>query len=204
MLMTDIKHEFVATRRHVLGSLDPATLDTLFDDFMAQGDVLLQSEGVAAARQRMLRSVDVRYSGQSHELSIAVPPGPLTPQHLAELQQQFHAAHTRAYGYAAPEDPIELVNVRLTALGISPKPRLQALPQGSGDISAAVKGHRQVWFNETADFLSCPILDRLRLRWGDVVTGPAIIEELDATTVVHPGYQAQVDQPGNLLLRRGE
>jgi N-methylhydantoinase A len=204
MLMTDIKHEFVATRRHVVSQLEPATLAALFDDFMAQGVALLAAEGLAAAQQRMLRSVDLRYKGQSHELPIPVPTGALTSGHLDTLQQQFHQAHTQAYGYAAPEDPIELINVRLTVLGLSPKPRLQALPQGSGDISAAVKGQRQVWFSESAGFLPCPIVDRLRLRWGDVIPGPAVIEELDATTVVHPGYQAQVDQHGNLLLRRGD
>jgi N-methylhydantoinase A len=203
MLMTDIKHEFVATRRHVVSHLEPAALAALFDDFMAQGVELLQAEGIAASQQRMLRSVDLRYKGQSHELPISVPTGALTSVHLEALQQQFHQAHTRAYGYAAPEDPIELVNVRLTVLGISSKPRLQALPQGSGDIRAALKGQRQVWFSESAGFLPCPIVDRLRLRWGDIVPGPAVIEELDATTVVHPGYQAQVDQHGNLLLRRG-
>jgi N-methylhydantoinase A len=204
MLMTDIKHEFVATRRHVLSHLEAAMLDTLFADFMAQGEALLAAEGIAPAQRRMLRRVDLRYKGQSHELAIAVPGGPLTAQHLETLHEQFHQAHTRAYGYAALEDPVELVNVRLTALGVSPKPRLQALPQGSGDIGAAVKGQRQIWFSEAAGFLLCPILDRLRLRWGDVVPGPAVIEELDATTVVHPGYQAQVDQHANLLLRRGE
>jgi N-methylhydantoinase A len=202
MLMTDIKHEFVATRRHLLSGLEPAALGALFEDFMQQGEALLTREGVATTQRRMLRSVDLRYQGQSHELSIPVPSGPLTPQHLASLHTQFHEAHVRAYGYAAPDDPIEVVNVRLTAMGIAPKPRLQALPQGSGDLTAALKEHRQVWFSETSGFLSCPILDRLRLRWGDVIYGPAIIEELDATTVIHPGYQAQVDQLGNLLLRR--
>jgi N-methylhydantoinase A len=202
MLMTDIKHEFVATRRHLLSRLEPAELEALFGDFVAQGEALLAREGVAASQQRLLRSVDLRYQGQSHELSLPVPSGPLTPPHLASLCEQFHAAHTRAYGYAAAEDPIELVNVRLTALGVSPKPRLQALSRGHGGVTEAVKEQRQVWFSETAGFLPCPVLDRTRLHWGDVVHGPAVIEELDATTVVHPEYQAQVDQHGNLLLRR--
>jgi N-methylhydantoinase A len=202
MLMTDIKHEFVATRRHLLSDLDPAALDALFSDFMAQGTTLLEHEGLAAAQRRMLRSLDLRYQGQSHELPVTVPAGPLTAQHLEAIANQFHAAHTRAYGYAAPDDPIELVNIRLTALGVSPKPRLQALPQGSGVITAAVKGQRQVWFSETASFLLCPVVDRTRLRWQDMVIGPAVIEELDATTVLHPEYQATVDQHGNLLVRR--
>jgi N-methylhydantoinase A len=65
-----------------------------------------------------------------------------------------------------------------------------------------MKGHRAVWFSEASGFTDCPIVDRYHLRWDDVVPGPAVIEEFDSTTVVHPGYEALVDQHGNLLLRR--
>ena len=94
---------------------------------------------------------------------MAVPSGVLTlPQALAQLHEQFHAAHARAYGYdARGEDAIELVNIRLTALGVSPKPRLPALPQGSADPGGARKGQRSVWFSETGGFTACPILDRV-------------------------------------------
>ena len=203
MLMTDIKHEFVTTRRQVLARLQPHILDTLFADFATQGDALLAREGVAVPQRRLLRSVDLRYQGQSHELSVAMPAGALTSEGLTQLHEQFHAAHARAYGYDAREDAIELVNIRLTALGISPKPRLPELPRGSSDPTEAQKGQRPVWFSETAGFTSCPVLDRTRLRWQNVVSGPAVIEELDATTLLHPGYQAVVDQYGNLVLRRG-
>src|SRR5262249_8100206 len=127
--------------------------------------------------------------GQSHELAVSVPSEPLTPEVLIQLHEQFHATHARAYGYDAREDAVELVNVRLTALGVSPKPRLPALPQGNSDPIEAVKGQRPVWFSETSGFTSSPVLDRTRLRWGNIVSGPAVIEELDATTLVHPGYQ---------------
>jgi N-methylhydantoinase A len=202
LLMTDSKHEFVATRRQRLSDLDPMALEALFADFVRQGEELLAREGVDAVSRRMLRSVDLRYQGQSHELPVMVSAGALTPQHLQSLHEQFHHAHERAYGYAAPEDPIELVNVRLTALGIRPKPRLNRLPQSQGDITGAMKGERHVWFSETSGFVSCAILDRAMLRWGDSVPGPAVIEELDSTTIVHPGYQAQTDRYGNLLLNR--
>lgn len=201
LLMTDVKHDFVATRRHVLSDLVPAALEALFADFTAEGHALLEREGVELVQRRVLRSVDLRYQGQSHELSVTVPAGPLTVQHLEAVQARFHQEHERAYGYAAPEDAIELVNVRLTALGVAPKPSLQALPRGSGDLTEAVKGERQVWFSETGDFLACQVIDRTRLRWGDVVRGPAVLEELDATTLVHPGYTARVDQHGNVLLQ---
>jgi N-methylhydantoinase A len=131
-----------------------------------------------------------------------VPSGTLTSQAVAQLHEQFHAAHTRAYGYDARDDAVELVNVRLTALGVSPKPRLPALPQGGTDPAEALTGQRPVWFSETTGFTPCPVVDRTRLRWGNVVPGPAVIEEMDATTLVHPGFQATVDQYGTLLLRR--
>lgn len=202
MLMTDIAHAFVATRRQTLSGLAPQALSALFGDFERQGEALLAQEGVEPSQRRLLRSVDLRYQGQSHELTVAVPSGVLTSQHVAALHEQFHTAHTRAYGYAAREDAIELVNVRLTAVGVSPKPRFPALPQGTPDPAAALKGRRPVWFRESNAFQECPVFARERLRQGNVLLGPAIVEELDATTVIHPGYQASVDQHGNLLLQR--
>jgi N-methylhydantoinase A len=202
MLMTDLTHEFVATRRQLLTMLQPATLVALFRDYEAQGDERLAHEGVAPTQRRLVRTLDLRYRGQSHELTVTAPAGDLTPQDLERIQEQFHEAHARTYGYAAREDPVELVNVRLTAIGVSPKPRLKALPQGSDDFREAVKGDRPVWFGEASGFVSCPVVDRYRLQWGNRISGPAVIEELDSTTVVHPGYLAVVDQYGNLLLQR--
>jgi N-methylhydantoinase A len=200
MLMTDLTHEFVATRRQLLAALDPAGLVALFSDYEAQGASRLAREGVDPSQQRLIRTLDLRYRGQSHELTVTVPAGALTPQDMARTLEQFHAAHTRAYGYAAREDPVELVNVRLTAVGVSAKPQLKALAHGTGDVRQAVKGSRPVWFAEISGFASCPVIDRHGLRDGDRIAGPAVIEELDSTTVVHPGYEVRVDQFGNLLL----
>jgi N-methylhydantoinase A len=202
LLMTDLTHEFVATRRQLLGNLNADALVALFSDYETQGDGLLAREGVAPAQRRVVRTLDLRYLGQSHELTVAVPAGALTAPDVERLQEQFHEAHARAYGYAAREDPVELVNVRLTAIGVSPKPQLKALPHGTGDLQKAMKGYRPVWFGEMSGFTSCPIVDRYHLCWGDVVPGPVVIEELDSTTVIHPGYAVHVDQYGNLLLRR--
>ncbi len=202
MLMTDVKHEFVATRRQALSTLTPAALDTLFADFAAEGDARLAREAVPESSRRMLRSVDLRYHGQSHELGVTLPDGALAPADLEWLRDQFHAEHERAYGYAAPEDAVELVNVRLTAVGVSQKPRRPALPEGGRGASAAIKSNRPVWFSEADGFTPSPVVDRARLCAGNVVAGPAVIEELDATTVVHPGWEARVDAQGNLLLGR--
>ncbi len=201
MLMTDVKHEFVATRRHALAGLAPADLDAFFTEFAREGPTVLAREGVAPADRRMARVVDLRYHGQSHELSVPLPAGPLTPADVERARDAFHAAHERAYGYAAREDTVELVNVRLTAIGVSPKPRRPALPKATDDLASATKGHRPVWFAEADGFARCAVLDRARLACGHVVAGPAAIEEMDATTLVHPGWRADVDEHGNLLLR---
>ena len=89
----------------------------------------------------MLRSVDLRYHGQSFELPIAVPPGTLTAADIARLRTEFDAAHERAYGYAAAEDAVELVNVRLAAIGVTPRPRRAPLTSGRSRAGRRAEGH---------------------------------------------------------------
>jgi N-methylhydantoinase A len=149
----------------------------------------------------MLRSVDLRYHGQSFELPVPVPPGPLSATDMARLREQFDAMHERAYGYAASEDPVELVNVRLAAVGVTPKPRRAPLPEGGTDAAPALKGRRDVWFAEAGSFRPTGVFDRGKLLRGNVIDGPAIIEEPDASTLVHPGWTASVDEHANLVLR---
>jgi N-methylhydantoinase A len=201
MLMTDLRHEFVTTRRMRLDTLTPAALEALFADFVAEGEARLDRDGVPVSDRRMLRSVDLRYHGQSFELSITVPPGTLTAADVARLRAEFDAAHERAYGYAAPEDTVELVNVRLAAIGMTPRPRWVPLREGSRHPDGALNGRREVWFAEIGGWRKTSVFDRAKLLGGNVITGPAIIEGHDASTLVHPGWEATVDQHANLVLR---
>jgi N-methylhydantoinase A len=120
---------------------------------------------------------------------------------VERLRGEFHAMHERAYGYAAPDDPVELVNVRLAAVGVTPKPRRAPLPEGVSSTAPAVKGRRDVWFAEAGGVQPTVVLDRGKLLRGNVIDGPAIIEEPDASTLVHPGWTATVDEHANLVLR---
>src|SRR5262249_22330114 len=199
MLMTDLRHEFVATRRMRLDALTPAALEALFADFLAEGSARLDRDGVQPADRQMLRSVDLRYHGQSFELPIVVPPGALTVADIARLRAEFDAAHERAYGYAAPEDDVELVNVRPAAIGTTPPPRRAPPPAGGDEPGAALKGTREVWF--AGGWQKTRVFDRAKLLSGNVIAGPAIVEEVDASTLVHLGWEATVDEHANLLLR---
>jgi N-methylhydantoinase A len=201
MLSTDIRHEFVATRRLRLDALTPTALEALFADFATEGEARLARDGVPPSDRRMQRSADLRYHGQSFELPVTVPPGPLSGADVVRLGDEFHVMHERAYGYCAPKDAVELVNVRLAAVGVTPKPRRAPLPGGGLSASPAAKGHRDVWFAEAGGFGSTIVLDRGKLLRGNLVDGPAIIEEPDATTLVHPGWTGSVDEHGNLVLR---
>ena len=95
------------------------------------------------------------------------------------------------------------MTLRLTAVGRIAKPKLPELPAGRRDVEAARRAVRQVYFAEAGGFVDCPSYDRYRLPAGGVVEGPAIVEEMDSTTVIHPGFRGEVDRFGNLLVRTG-
>ena len=117
---------------------------------------------------------------------------------------RFHDEHRRAYGHSTPGESTELVNVRLTATGKIRKPQLRTLVVQSEDRLPEPRTRRQVYFSEASGFLDCPIYLRYRLGSGARVNGPAIVEEIDATTVVSPGYHATVDGHANLLISPDE
>lgn len=199
LLLADIEHDFVMTRVQRFGEIDCAALNAILEDFVRRGSAVLGQEGIPASRRAFLPSVDVRYAGQSYELRIPVPEGTFTAEVEAAVQDRFHLEHRRSYGHAAPEEPIELVNVRLTAIGRTVKPALKRVAPQSGSVESALRTRRAVYF-ATRGFVPCPVYDRYRLGAGAGVLGPAVLEELDSTVIVHPDYQAVVDELGNLII----
>jgi N-methylhydantoinase A len=202
LLATDLTHDYSQTLRQRSAALHPDALEEAFAALEAEGRRVLAREGVEPDRMRGRRILEMRYVGQSHELSILVPPGALSSASLPAVLADFHQEHQRAYGFCAPAEPTEVVTLRVTAIGQMPRPTLRAVTDGR-DRAAALKGTRRVYFAEAGGFGACPIYDRYRLAGGVSVPGPAILEELDSTTVVHPGFAATVDRFGNLLLRAG-
>ncbi len=137
-----------------------------------------------------VRKIDLRYVGQSFELTI--PAGD-------DLLERFHAEHDRTYGFSAPEEPVEVVSLRLTSVGTIAKPPPRPLEvEGKPEP----KEQRPVYFAESNGFVDCPIYDRYALAAGATFAGPAVVEEFDSTTVVHPGFAVRVDDTGNLVIER--
>ena len=200
LLVTDLKHDYSITVIERTERLDMGKLQESYRDMQEQGRRALLQDGVRPEDIGFLRQVDMRYVGQSYEIPIPLGDTQTDVAHLTSVLQRFHQEHERAYGFSAPEEPVEVVTLRLTAVGNIAKPRLRRLGQDGGDASSARRATRPVYFAETGGFIECPIYDRYRLGSGSAVQGPGVVEEIDSTTVIHPGYVATVDEFGNMFL----
>ena len=202
LLVTDLKHDYATTLIERLDSVAPDALAQIFADLEAKGRQTLKREGMTEATMEFQRQADLRYVGQSHELTLPLAAEALGPAQLAQLLEQFHRTHERAYGFSAPGEPVELVSLRLAAIGQIAKPALAPLAEAAGEATA--KEQRPVYFAESEGFVDCPVYNRYALGAGAIVRGPAIIEEIDSTTVVHPQYQVRVDEVGQMALTAAE
>ena len=200
LLLTDLRADFATTRLHTLSTAALPDIADAFRVLAGQADVWFAEEGIAAPARRLTRTVDMRYAGQNYELSIPLPEGPIGPASLEALAEGFAAAHQRMYGFIAEDDPVQLVTFRIEAAGIVPKASFKPQPDTGPDAASAIIAHREVWLPEAGGFVTCPIYDRDRLRVGNRITGPAIVEQMDATTVVLPGMLARVEPYLNLIL----
>src|SRR3712207_1014632 len=203
LLTVDVRNDHVQTAISRHADLDLARLRDVFTELEDRARVALDGEGFPRDRQRVQRSADLRYVGQAFEVRVPVPDGEIDAEVGDTVAQAFHAAHRRLYGYDFAEDPrqaVEWVNLRVGGIGPIRRPDLVELAPADGPVAdRAVTGSRPVFFDDWTD---TPTYDRQRLAPGDVVRGPAVIEEFGSTVPVHPGFAATVDRFGNLLLTR--
>jgi N-methylhydantoinase A len=200
LLLTDLRADFAATRLLPLDGGVLGEIDAAFAVLNQQAEAWFAHEEITADARRLLRTVDMRYAGQNYELAIPLPDGPITSETLDVLAHGFADAHQRMYGFLADKEPVQLVTFRLEATGLVSKATLQVHPDAGADASHAIRESRDVWFTESGDFVACPVYAREELKSGNRFFGPAIVEQMDATTVVLPGMTARVDPYLNLIL----
>jgi N-methylhydantoinase A len=200
LLATDLKHEYLTTFLRRWEQVATGEMEDAFCSMESEGRKELVREGLPSSAMQFLRSVDLRYVGQSHELTMPVRGGRFTTAAVAELASEFHAEHERAYGFNAPDEPIEVVAARVTAVGVIAKPQMRTVSSGSGKSVDPEQQLRPVYFDELGDFVDCPVHNRYELKSGSIVIGPAVVEEVDSTTVVHPGYQGMTTEGGFLVI----
>jgi len=201
MLMVDLRHDVVQTIARQLDRMEGAELERQFQTLDQQGRRLLARERVPEDRRELYRSADMRYVGQEHSVSVDVPAGLDAPGSIVALYETFQATYESVYGYRLGT-PADVVTLRVKAIGRIPAPSLREIAKGNGDPRAAAKGRRTVhdFLDGTAGQFT--VFDRAGLRAGDVVAGPALIEEDTTTTVVRHHHSCTVDRFGNLVIAR--
>jgi 5-oxoprolinase (ATP-hydrolysing) len=201
LLATDLQHEFVATERHALGTLDRERLSARFDELVEQAVAQLDADGVPAERRLVRRLADCRYAGQGYEVRTEVPAAAVDDAWVEELRERFHAAHESEYGHRF-DAAVEIVNIRVVGIGRIDELQAATIERGSGDPAGALSLEREVVFDVDgkAERHRTPFYERDLLRAGDRLQGPAIVEQYDTTTVIPPGLEALIDDHGNIVV----
>jgi N-methylhydantoinase A len=201
LLTVDVRSDYVQTWVRPHAELDPAELGRIYADLNERAGTALDAQGFSRDAHRYERSADLRYFGQAFEVRVPVSDGPLDAAKAEAVATSFHAAHRALYGYDFATDPrqrVEWVNLRVAGVGPIRRPEPSLGP--TSERVASPSGHRPVYFAE--DAVEAAIYQRAALGSGQVVPGPAVIEEFSSTVPIHPGFAARVDEFGNLVLER--
>jgi N-methylhydantoinase A len=208
LLSAEVRFDVARTYQRRIEDLDPRRVMAIYDEMAEQALAVVRDSAAIAAGDvgaeaaiHLVRSADARYVGQGYELNVAVPAGPIEAGTLARLRAGFDEVYAARYGYASPREPVEIVTWKLSALGGAPPVPLTKRPPGSG--ADARKGVRRAYFPEASGYLECPVYDRHALPAGITLTGPAIVEERESTTVLPPDAEAVVDEYASLLVGVG-
>jgi N-methylhydantoinase A len=202
LMLSTVKHDHVRSRLEPILELDEATVSDRFAAIRLEADAGLADDGFAPVDRELRCRLEMRYAGQGYELAVPIERLPLGPGDLARCRDAFDELHRRQHGHAAPDQPVEVVNYRVEAIGLVPGVTVPDPPPASEPVESAQVGERPVLFPTLADEpRAVPVYDRARLLPGHAFPGPAIVEQYDATTVICPEQDVTVDARGNLVVR---
>ncbi len=195
LLISDTVYDYGTTMVRPWDSIDPGAVAETLASFRREGRERLAGEGFSSEERRFERSLDLRYAGQSFDLRVPVPDEQVDEDVLAAVAEHFHALHERRYGHASPGEPLELVAVRLRAIGAVEPPELT--PPAEGGPATPVEERTVILEGQAHD---TSVYRRADLTASTRFDGPALVEGTESTTVVHPGQHATVDSAGNLMV----
>lgn len=201
LLLTDPRAGFSAALPMQLNTDALPAIAEAFGLLRHRAAMWFAEQAIPAGARGLTRFVDLRSAGRTEEFPVALPDGPVTAATLDALAQAFAAAQERIQGTGARGQTVEIVTVRIAAAGRLARPCFQPRPDAGPGAAAARAGSRAVWMPEAGGWASCPVYDRDRLESGNHIWGPAIVEQMDTTTVILPGMKARVDPYLNLILR---
>lgn len=197
-LVADFRDEFARTYIRVLEDADPAEVVSILDELGERAVAWLDGEGIAEDARSISFSADMRYRGQGYEIPVAIDPGEIRAGGLTNLDERFNGLHEQLYGFRMHDTRSEIVNLRAVAFGAVPKPDLLTGEVAGADAASAIVEEHEIVFE--GERVPTRIYDRAKLEPGARFDGPAIVTEFDSTTVVLPGYTAEVDRNFNILI----
>ncbi len=197
LLHADVRGDFSLTRLLVAAAANVKALNAGFAELRERGDAWLAGEAGKGAQAKYTWLMDMRYLGQNYELSLEVKDGKLAAKSLARLIAEYHKRHKAIYGYDMAAQPVEVVNLRLVVTVERRAPTHEKHQPARTTVKDAVIEKRKVWFPETG-FVTTPVYDRDKLPVNARINGPAIVEQMDTTTVVPPRAKLRNDKLGYL------
>lgn len=202
MLMTDVRHDYIQTRVCRMNEAEPEELNGMWEKLLDQARAQFELEGVREDQTVYQFIADMRYMGQEHTVQVHVPNLPWDESVKEDIIGRFHKTHEHFYTFRLADTPTEIVNLHLVACGRLEKPVMAKLEKQTGDLEAAKKEVRPVYFTEEG-WLDTPVYLREKLGSGARLEGPVIVEEEAASTVAGRGQAISVDEYGNLIIETG-
>ena len=200
LLMSDVKHDYVRSKLAPLKELDLGEANHLFSQLIEQARAELRSEGFQDNEMELQPFLDLRYAGQGYELTVPSPMPPFKVADIDLMRQRFDSQHEQAHGHKAESEPVELVSLRLISVGLVPQAKFSPVKPTGKKLAAARIGERKIFFGREHGTLNCRIYNRDTLEPAHKIAGPAVIEQMDTTTVIHPEQKATVDSYRNLMV----
>ena len=202
MLMSDLKHHFVRTYATSLEKIGQKRFKLLFNEMKTEGIRLLKTEGILEKQVEFIYSLDLRYVNQYHEVSVEITAKEAANVDIKSIRSKFHPRHNALYGYSLENEgtAVELINMRLVCTGRTDKPRFVAQKYSGKNPSSAFKNRRKIFLPRNKNFTVVDVFDGFKLRYGNRIKGPAIIEQVNTTTLVTPEYNVLVDKYGSYTL----
>ncbi len=199
MLMSDIRHDYVRTQLVSFPKLQFGELQKIFAEMIEDGTKVLARERVSNDAMRFQRFLDLRYEGQEFAIKVPVSDEEIASGALQTIRERFDSIHDRSFGHAAPNEPLEMINIRLSARGIRQKLQMPTLASGGGPPRP--RTIRKVCLERADRFDDCPVYARETLSAGAKIEGPALIEEYGSTTVLFAGDHAAIADTGEIIIQ---
>ncbi|MBX3552224.1 MAG: hydantoinase/oxoprolinase family protein [Pseudolabrys sp.] len=204
MLFSDLRYDYVRSCFRRLDDVSFDELEAIYAEMEKEGRAAIADSAVKPGEIRVARAADMRYVGQEHAVTVDLDEALFKAKDRPGIKRQFDEVHAVRYGTSAPKEPGDIVSLRLTVTGLMKKPSPRSVQEGAAQPEADTLLRRKpVYFRDAGDFVETPVYARTRLRHGNEIAGPALIEEHASTTVIQPGDRMSVDAFGNLILTIG-